>query len=73
MSQCVVSSCIMYHTEIGICHKLKQIATKKRNKKTPSVGAHCVAEPDVNQRRKFLRMAKKIVFCWTAEKRMVCI
>ena len=41
---------IMYHTEIGICHKLKQIATKTLN-----VRAHCVAEPDANQRRKCLR------------------
>ena len=41
---------IMYHTEIGICHKLKQIATKK-----PNVRAHCIAKPDANQRRKFFR------------------
>ena len=46
---------IMYHTEIGICRKPMQIATKKRNKKTPSVRAHCVAEPDANHGRKILR------------------
>ena len=45
---------IMYHLEIGICSKLKQIATKMQQKK-PNVGAHCVAKPDINQRRKFLR------------------
>ena len=39
---------IMYHTEIGIYRKLKQNATKK----TANVRAHCVAEPDANQRRK---------------------
>ena len=43
----------MYHTEIEICRKLKQIATKKQQK-TPNVRAHCVAEPDANQRRNFL-------------------
>ena len=46
---------IMYHTEIEICHKPKQIATKKATEKRPNVRAHCVAEPEANQRRKFLR------------------
>ena len=46
---------IMYHTEIGICRILKLIATKNATKKPPNVRAHCVAEPDANQRRKLLR------------------
>ena len=29
--------------------------TKKRNKRTQNVRAHCVAKPDANQRRKSLR------------------
>ena len=43
---------IMYPTKIGIYRKLKQIATKNATKK-PNVRAHCVAEPDANQRGKF--------------------
>ena len=52
VTMCII---IMCHTEIGICHKLKQIATKNATKKHQILRAHCVAEPDANQRRKFLR------------------
>ena len=49
---------IMYHTKIGICHKLNHIATKNATKQMPNVRAHCVAEPDANQHRKIFEKAR---------------